>query len=421
MSSKRLAIFDLGKTNAKMILRDPENDTTLASFSTPNTVATEGLYPHFDIEGLKAFVLTSLTDFTTHGPIDAIMVSTHGAGIACMSADDLVLPVMDYEFRGIEESAEAYDVIRPDISVTGSYRMPRGLHLGAQLHWLALTKPDEIKHVDRLLFWPQYWTHWLSGIATSEIAYAGCHTDLWDFETASYLNLPELGLDLPNLMPPLEQSGAPVGQLRSTLCDAIGQSTPPQVLCGGHDSSLALLPLALDHTGPVTVLSTGTWICIFALNGQNSPAVAGKGQMISLDIFGRPVTNVRYMGGDILARFMDMPYHEGETAPAHKLNDIFDSQTAWISDSAGLSIDVTRIPVKDRVECLSGLLGTETATCIKDINAQGPIFIDGPFATNERYLTDLEVSLGGGRLHGHVSPGVVGGIERLTMDSLARG
>lgn len=130
-SSKRLAIFDLGKTNAKMILRDPECGTTLASFSTPNSVTSDGPYPHYDIEGLKAFVLKSLTEFTAHGPIDTIMVSTHGAGIACMAGDDLVLPVMDYEFEGVEETAAAYDAIRPDIAVTGSYRMPRGLHLAA--------------------------------------------------------------------------------------------------------------------------------------------------------------------------------------------------------------------------------------------------------------------------------------------------
>lgn len=413
MSCKRLAIFDLGKTNAKMILRDPENNATLASFSMPNTVLQQGPYPHFDIEGLKAFLLQSLKDFTAHGPIETIMVSTHGAGVACMSGADLVLPVMDYEFEGVDETADAYDAIRPEISVTGSYRMPRGLHLAAQLHWLAHTKPDEIKQVDRLLFWPQYWTHWLSGVAVSEIAYAGCHTDLWNFETQSYQSFPEFGLDLPNLMPPIAQSGAIVGQLRPALCEAIGQIKPPQVLCGGHDSSLALVPLALDHTRPVTALSTGTWICIFALNADKPATVAGKGQMISLDVFGRPVTNLRFMGGEILARFKDMPIKEGQSTPAHRIIGIFDSQTAWISDAKGRSVDVTQIPVEDRVKCLSKLLAKETATCVKDIKADGPIYIDGPFASNKHYLTELKQALGSGRLQGHVSPGVVGGIERL--------
>jgi hypothetical protein len=412
-SSKRLAIFDLGKTNAKMILRDPECGTTLASFSTPNSVISDGPCPHYDIEGLKAFVLKSLTEFTAHGPIDTIMVSTHGAGIACMAGDDLVLPVMDYEFEGVEETAAAYDAIRPDIAVTGSYRMPRGLHLAAQLHWLAQTRPEDVKQIDRLLFWPQFWTHWLSGVAASEIAYAGCHTDLWDFETGSYLNLPELGVDVPKLMPPLVQCGAVMGPMRTALCDAIGQSTPPKVLCGGHDSSLALVPLALGHDGPVTVLSTGTWVCIFALNSPSPSEVSGEGQMISLDILGHPVTNLRYMGGDILARFMDMPYRAGQVAPAHRLNGIFDSQTAWISDESGQPVDVARIPVDQRLECLSGLLAAETATCIQSIDAQGPICIDGPFATNTRYLRGLETDLGAGRLQNKISPGVVGGIERL--------
>ena len=128
-SVQRLVIFDLGKTNAKMILREPFNDLTVNTRSRPNTVLTNGPYPHYDITGLMDFIIGALVEFSESGPIDAIMVSTHGAGIACMSDGNLAMPIMDYDFSGLDQSAAAYDAIRSDVTITGSHRMPRGLHL----------------------------------------------------------------------------------------------------------------------------------------------------------------------------------------------------------------------------------------------------------------------------------------------------
>ena len=96
-SVQRLVIFDLGKTNAKMILREPFNDLTVNTRLRSNVVLTNGPYPHYDITGLKGFIIESLVEFSEAGPIDAIMVSTHGAGIACMSDGNLAMPIMDYD------------------------------------------------------------------------------------------------------------------------------------------------------------------------------------------------------------------------------------------------------------------------------------------------------------------------------------
>lgn len=410
---RRLAIFDLGKTNAKMILRDLDQGLDIASCSKPNTVLSDGPYPHFDVPSLQDFVLGSLADFAKSGPIDAIMVSTHGAGIACMSGDALALPVMDYDFDGLEETSTAYDDIRPDVTITGAPRMPRGLHIGAQLHWLMQTHPAKMALVDRLLFWPQFWAHWLSGVATSEIAYAGCHSDLWDFRTNSFLVLPEMGLDLPSLMPPFARSSAALAPLRRDLCDRIGLSHPPVVLCGGHDSSLALVPAALDHQGPVTVLSTGTWICAFALNTCATSEISGPGQMISLDVFGNRVPNLRFMGGEILARLMEAPITSDPKVVPHSLRGIFDAQTAWLADRDGNPVDPSRIPSDDRLPCLSRLLANETAEGLAAINAQGPILMDGPFASNAGYRERLGALLGDARMQDGEAAGIVGGIERL--------
>jgi len=408
-SVQGLVIFDLGKTNAKMILRDSVNDLTIDTRSTPNTVLTDGPYPHLDVAGLKAFVLGALTDFSKAGPIDAIMVSTHGAGIACMSDGDLVLPIMDYDFSGLDQLAAAYDAIRPDDAITGSSRMPRGLHLGAQLHWLMQTHRSTMADVDQLLFLPQYWTHWLSGFASSEIAYAGCHTDLWNVQTGDYLDQSSVGLNISQLMPPFVQSGAQIGPLRDGLCQHLNQPDPPMILGGGHDSSLALVPSILDHTGPVTVLSTGTWICAFALNVDQPPVHMACGQMISLDPFGKKVPNIRFMGGEILARFNSVPETSGLIPSPKKFEDIFDAQGAWLADENGELVDPTLIPKRDRIDLLSSLLSQATSGTMDAIGARGPVYIDGPFSKNAAFLKAMMHR----QIHDGIESGVVAGIERL--------
>lgn len=410
---ERLAIFDLGKTNAKMILRDRGQRTDLDARSIPNTVLAGGPYPHFDIPALQNFVLASLAEFARSGPIDAIMVSTHGAGIACMAGDDLALPVLDYEHDGPDACAAAYDAIRRDQARTGSPRMPRGLNLGAQLHWLAHTRPEEMAQVDRLLFWPQYWSHWFSGIAVSEIAYAGCHTDLWDLDAGTYLDLPGLGLDLPALMPPLARSGAALGPLRRDLCDRIGLERAPLVLNGGHDSSLALVPAALDHDGPVTVLSTGTWICGFSLNGGAGSGLSGPGQMVSLDTRGQPVPNMRFMGGQILARLTSASEAAAAVATPERIEGVFDAGTAWLADADGAPVDPATLPRAARTDVISRLLARETVAGLRAIGAAGPVLIDGPFAGNAAYRQVLRDELGAERIRDGAAPGVTGGIDRL--------
>ena len=55
-----IAVIDIGKTNAKVVLIDRRTQGQLASRSMPNAVAAGGLYPHADVDGLWAFITRSL-------------------------------------------------------------------------------------------------------------------------------------------------------------------------------------------------------------------------------------------------------------------------------------------------------------------------------------------------------------------------
>ena len=97
---RRIAVIDIGKTNAKVAMVDASAHQEIGVRKTPNVVLRDGRYPHFDIEGNWAFILDSLRDFYAQEPFDAISITTHGASGALVNADgSLALPALDYEIR----------------------------------------------------------------------------------------------------------------------------------------------------------------------------------------------------------------------------------------------------------------------------------------------------------------------------------
>src|SRR5262245_39886876 len=129
-----VAVIDIGKTNAKVALVEMEGFAEVAVRTRPNTVAVDGLYPHYDIDGIWAFILTALAELNREHPIDAVTAITHGASAALIDASGaLAMPVLDYEHEGPESLASEYDAVRPPFAETGSPRLPGGLNLGAQL------------------------------------------------------------------------------------------------------------------------------------------------------------------------------------------------------------------------------------------------------------------------------------------------
>ena len=46
---RHIAVIDIGKTNAKVVLIDAESETQLATRSRTNTVLRDAPYPHADV------------------------------------------------------------------------------------------------------------------------------------------------------------------------------------------------------------------------------------------------------------------------------------------------------------------------------------------------------------------------------------
>jgi len=82
---RRIAVLDIGKTNAKVLVVDLATGAEEVLARTPNAVRRDGLYPHHDIEMLWAFALGGLRAAAARG-VDAVSITTHGA--AAVLVDD---------------------------------------------------------------------------------------------------------------------------------------------------------------------------------------------------------------------------------------------------------------------------------------------------------------------------------------------
>jgi sugar (pentulose or hexulose) kinase len=114
----------------------------------PNAVLAGPPYPHHDIAALWDFVLGGLRLLAGQGGVEAVSITTHGAAAVLVdAAGQAVLPMLDYEHDGPEETAADYDAVRPGFAETGSPRLPMGLNLGAQLFWQAMRFPQAFARV----------------------------------------------------------------------------------------------------------------------------------------------------------------------------------------------------------------------------------------------------------------------------------
>lgn len=397
-SFERIAVIDIGKTNAKVVLVDAATGQEMAVHKTANSVLSDPPYPHFDTERLWAFILQSLSKFAREPGFDALSITTHGASAALLDATGkLALPVLDYEHLYADAINSAYDALRPDFSETYSPRLTGGLNLGAQLHYQRTCFPEDFARVSTILTYPQYWALRLTGVAANEKTSLGCHTDLWLPFDGRFSPLVDT-LGLTGKMAPIHSAFDVLGEIRTDLARQIGLAKPVPVYCGIHDSNASLLPHLVDRTEPCTVVSTGTWVICFAPGAQPSGLDAARDTLVNVDAFGTPVPSARYMGGrewemmtkDLPATSHSVEWAELETVIGKKTM-LLPSTVTGTGPFPAAKARWTETPqtAAARRAAASLYQAMMTATCLEMIDSQGQILVEGPFASNTIYLAGL--------------------------------
>jgi sugar (pentulose or hexulose) kinase len=263
MKEKVIAIFDIGKTNKKLLLFD-YNLKLVSEMETrfPEKLDDDG-FECDNIDLIEKWIDDSIIYLVHSDKYDltAVNFATYGATIAYLDSNGKRLtPIYNYlkpiddriperlyrRFGGQDEFCRR--TASPALGMLNS---------GMQILWLKTVKPEVFSKVRHILHLPQYVSYLITGKIFSEHTSIGCHTGLWDFDVMKYhpwvsdheLNLPE---------------PVPV----QTVNDAVIGSKKIKVGIGIHDSSASLAPYFTGDKGKFLLISTGTW-CI-NMNPYNS-------------------------------------------------------------------------------------------------------------------------------------------------------
>ncbi len=397
---RNVAVFDIGKTNAKIALVVLATRTEIAVTTQPNRVLPGPPYPHFDTDALWQFLMAGLRDLHARHGIDAISVTTHGASAALLTADGaLAAPVLDYEHDGPDAVAAAYDAIRPGFAETGSPRLSGGLNVGAQLHWQFYRDPGLRDRVATLVMWPQYWGFRLTGHRATDVTSIGCHADLWNPGEGRLSSLVDR-LGLTGRIAPTRRPAEVLGTITAAVAALTGLPATTPVATGIHDSNASLLPHLLGRPAPFSVVSTGTWVVVMSVGGSAVTLDPARDTMINTNALGQPVPSAKFMGG-----------REHDLLRGGRASVATDADAARVLAQGIMlmpSVVAGSGPWPDRTmhwrpgppdegchEVAVGYyLALMTAECLAMTGGRGPVIVEGPFARNRWFLDMLAVATG---------------------------
>ncbi|MCM5558808.1 FGGY-family carbohydrate kinase [Pleomorphomonas sp. JP5] len=392
-----IAVLDVGKTNVKVVVHDLETGEDVFVRTRPNAVIDAPPYPHYDVEGMWTFFIDTLKEASATLRVDALSFTTHGATFALMAGDRLALPILDYEFHGPDALEDAYLAARPPFTESFTPRLPGGLNAGAQLFWQARTFPKAFSTVTAIVPYPQYWAFRFTGVMASEPTSLGVHTDLWAPEKRDFSSF-ATAEGWSKLFAPPRSAFDRLGTVSQDIATLTGLPADTPVYCGIHDSNASLLPHLLGRQPPFTVLSTGTWVIVFAVGGEASALDARRDGLCNVDAFSNPVPSSRFMGGrefDLLTE--GHPRKPTQEDVRSVLDDSImvhptfvpgcgpfpDGKGEWSRDPSTLAGGV-------RTAAVSLYLALVAQAAMSVAGAAGPIIIEGPFGRDTLFAEALQ-------------------------------
>ncbi len=254
MATEVILIFDIGKTNKKVLLFDKNLQIISEEEDKFEEIVDDDGFACDDIEKIEKWILQSTKKYLNNPQYDvkAINFTTYGGTLMYIDKNgERLTPVYNYLKplpEGVAESLyDAYGGLEEFSRKTASPSLGM-LNSGLNALWLKKHKPGIFEKVAHILHFPQYLSFKLTGKIASEHTSIGCHTGMWDFDNMRYHDwIRDEGLALPE----------PVGVERVYPAAKIQSEVPVGI--GIHDSSSSLVPY-FKHTNEAFALaSTGTW------------------------------------------------------------------------------------------------------------------------------------------------------------------
>ena len=297
-----IVVLDIGKTNKKILVINDKLEVLEKVTGSFNEYEKDGVRFEQPEEIFNWFV-ENLRELAKSYTIDSISVTTHGASLVCLdeSGSIAVPPVAYTTDAGEEFDIEFYGKFGESAALqkeTSTARVGSLVNSAKLIYFVQKKYPDEYKKVEKILFYPQYFVYKLTGIAVTEPTYLGCHSYLYDFETATFSRLvKELGIE--DKLAPISQTCRNVGTLSDECIKQTGINRNCVVTAGIHDSNSSLLPHILTNDKPFILNSTGTWCVLMSRSGDGKIEnnELGKTIFYNVDAFNKPVKTAIFMGG----------------------------------------------------------------------------------------------------------------------------
>ena len=256
MKEKVIAIYDIGKTNKKLILFNEDfKIVSEIEEKFPEILDDDG-FECDDIEHIELWIKESLAILIQSDKYElkAVNFATYGATLVYL--DDTgkrLTPVYNYLKPMDEKIAESlykrYGGRDEFCRRTASPALGM-LNSGLQPLWLKASKPELFARIKHILHFPQYLSYIITGKIYSEHTSIGCHTAFWDFDNMDYHPWTRVqNLNLPSPVPV------------ETINEVVIDGRKIVVGIGIHDSSSSLAPYFSGSVGKFLLISTGTW-CI---------------------------------------------------------------------------------------------------------------------------------------------------------------
>jgi sugar (pentulose or hexulose) kinase len=286
----KVAVLDFGKTNSKLFVFGQDGLILDERRTQPKWTRQNG-FSVLDEAELHDWALGALADVVENHGLDGVMVSGHGCTFALVDDTALTHPILDYEQEPPAEIAAQIDRRIPDFAETFSPRLPLGFNYGRHMLWLQAVDPGAFATATSILGYPQYWSWRLGGRPVSEVSYLGCHSHLWAPRKRDFSSLVDAE-GWRGQMPAFARAGAVIGERR--LGDA---ARPIAIHNGVHDSNAALYAYRRQELGPLTVVSTGTWVIVLNPDCPLDALDRDRDMLVNVDVDGGPVPTIRFMGG----------------------------------------------------------------------------------------------------------------------------
>jgi sugar (pentulose or hexulose) kinase len=273
-------IFDIGKTNKKLLLFDSNFSIVYEKSIQLNEITDQDGYPCEDLDALTNWITSSVQEIQSNSAftIKGIHCATYGASFVYLDKNGTRIgPLYNYlkpynpttkalfESKYGSISQLCIDTASPDLG---------NLNSGLQLFRIKTEKPAFFSQIRWALHLPQYVNYVLHQKLATDITSIGCHTMLWDYKANRYHNWVQQE-GLVDLFPPLESN------------------------VGLHDSSAALIPYLRYSPEEFVLISTGTW-CISMNPFNHHPLTLAELQQDTLCYLthtGNPIKASRIFAG----------------------------------------------------------------------------------------------------------------------------